>query len=142
MRIKTRYKTFGMLLGLSFVELKAIQKTNMFDMEDALMQVVITWLQQKYNTTKFGLPTWRRIVEAIDSEAGGNNHALAKQIASHHPGSHLLSHGTQKLLIIHSTVVWLLSLIFFICLPIVYTDLHYFMFYFRITSYTRILYHN
>lgn len=87
-QVKTRYKTFGMILGLGFTELEAIQKTNVFDVEDALAAVVITWLRQKYNVKKFGHPTWRRIVEAIDNEAGGNNHALAKRIAKNHPGIH------------------------------------------------------
>ena len=87
MQVKTRYKTFGMMLGLGFTELEAIQRTNAFDVEDALVAVVITWLRQKYNVEKFGHPTWRRIVEALDNEAGGNNHALAKRIARNHPGT-------------------------------------------------------
>ena len=35
---------------------------------------------------KFGKPTWRRLVEAVKSNAGGNNPALAQTIAEDHPG--------------------------------------------------------
>ena len=35
---------------------------------------------------KFGKPTWRRLVEAVEDPAGGNNYALALQIAAEHPG--------------------------------------------------------
>ena len=43
------------------------------------------WLRHSYGVDKYGAPTWQRLVEAVDDEAGGNNHALAKKIASNHP---------------------------------------------------------
>ena len=45
----------------------------------------VTWLQGSYNVQKFGPPTWRMLVKAVDSPAGGNDHNLAKKIASNHP---------------------------------------------------------
>ena len=43
-----------------------------------------------YNQVKrFGKPTWRRLVEAVEDPAGGNNHALALNIAAEHPGMQL-----------------------------------------------------
>ena len=38
---------------------------------------------------RFGKPTWRRPVEAVEDRVGGNNHALALQIAAEHPGMQL-----------------------------------------------------
>jgi len=35
---------------------------------------------------KFGKPTWRRLVEAVKDDMGGNNPALAQTIAREHPG--------------------------------------------------------
>ena len=86
--VKVNYKAFGMILGLSYAQLESIQKTPLciVDIGTALTEVVLTWLRQKYNTARFGLPTWRKLVEAVDSEAGGNDHTLAKEIAVHHPG--------------------------------------------------------
>ena len=35
---------------------------------------------------KFRKPTWGRLVEAVEDNAGGNNCALAQTIAGDHPG--------------------------------------------------------
>ena len=35
---------------------------------------------------RFGNPTWRRLVEAVEDPVGGNDHALAQKIAAKHPG--------------------------------------------------------
>ena len=41
---------------------------------------------------RFGKPTWRRLVEAVEDHVGGNNHALAQAIAAEHPGVCACSH--------------------------------------------------
>ena len=40
---------------------------------------------------KFGKLTWRRLVEAVKDKGGGNNPALAENIAREHPapGKHI-----------------------------------------------------
>ena len=35
---------------------------------------------------RFKKPTWRRLVEAVKDDVGGNNPALAQRIAREHPG--------------------------------------------------------
>ena len=35
---------------------------------------------------RFGKPTWKRLVEAVEDRGGGNNPALAQEIAKDHPG--------------------------------------------------------
>jgi len=35
---------------------------------------------------RYGKPTWRKLVEAVENKVGGNNCALAKEIAAKHPG--------------------------------------------------------
>ena len=35
---------------------------------------------------KYGMPTWRRLVTAVQCHAGGNNPALAQTIATEHSG--------------------------------------------------------
>ena len=54
-------------------------------MDQAFSEMLLVWLRHSYNVDKHRPPTWRRLVEAVDSDAGGNNHALAKKIASNHP---------------------------------------------------------
>ena len=36
---------------------------------------------------RFGKPTWRRLVEAVEDKVGGNNPALAQKIAGDHPSA-------------------------------------------------------
>ena len=55
------------------------------NINQAFMEVLLAWLRHRYNIKRYGPPTWRRLVEAMDNPAGGNNHALAKTIAEHYP---------------------------------------------------------
>ena len=44
---------------------------------------------------KFGKPTWRKLVEAVEDKVGGDNPALAQTIAGEHlgaPGNHIYSY--------------------------------------------------
>ena len=85
--IQSAYHPLGQWLRLSNDDLKAIHKAypdeSMAD--QALKDVLLLWLNQKYRVEKFGPPTWRMLVEAVDKMTGGNNHELAKEIASNHP---------------------------------------------------------
>ena len=51
---------------------------------DYLKAVLRKWLCKEYNTEKHGLPTWRKLVEAVAKPAGGNNPDLAREIAKKH----------------------------------------------------------
>ena len=44
------------------------------------------WLNQTYETDRFGLPSWKLLVDAVAHRRGGNNPALARQIATKHNG--------------------------------------------------------
>ena len=79
--ISSQYYDFGIALGIPPDVLNNIKE----EPNRALSNVLQVWLKQNYNTDKHGLPTWRKLVEAVDNPAGGNNHALAKAIASEHP---------------------------------------------------------
>ena len=83
--IQSRYYLFGIELGLPLREMEAIQKAFQLDIAQAFTTVLIRWLRHSYDVKRYGPPTWRRLVEAVDSPAGGNNHALAKTIAENHP---------------------------------------------------------
>ena len=77
--LKTCYYELGRELGLPPQELQDKP------VGDPLTGVLLAWLSQRYDTERYGVPTWRRLVEAVDNPAGGNNHELAKTIASKHP---------------------------------------------------------
>ena len=83
-KIKAKCFQLGRELGLPAAELDAIRTDCPQDIDQAFDRILLGWLRQKYNTDKYGLPTWRRLVEAIDDSAGGDNHALAMKIAASH----------------------------------------------------------
>ena len=68
-------------LGLGPSQLDTIKKNHPEDAEECLYDGLKCWIQRKHNTNKHGLPTWRQIVEAVDS---GGNPALALDIATKH----------------------------------------------------------
>ena len=82
--VKARSLAIGRTLGLRMGELDSI-RSSLQDHEQQLNDVVCVWLRQRYNVERFGTPTWRKLVEAIDDPAGANDHRLAKIIAQHHP---------------------------------------------------------
>ena len=52
--------------------------------ERCLEKTLSEWLQKAYDTTRFGQPSWELLVAAVADPAGGNNRALAEQIARKH----------------------------------------------------------
>ena len=51
----------------------------------ALQKVIILWLKQNYNVSRFGEPTWRMLVKAVAQRSGGGDGALARRMAKNHP---------------------------------------------------------
>ena len=93
--LKSVYMALGRSLRLRTADLKLIQEAypNESDPEQALNDTLELWLQQKYNVERFGPPTWRMLVETVDRKAGGNNHDLAKEIASDHPAAGIVDNS-------------------------------------------------
>ena len=80
-------------LGLPHPLLSKIKKDQAGDTDACLHEGLTNWLRRNYNTEKHGLPTWRRLVEAVGLPSGGNNHALALKIAKEHKSKLLLYSG-------------------------------------------------
>ena len=83
--IKYNYYQLGVALGLPAGELDSIRAVYFYSVDQAFCAVLLVWLRQRYDVGRHGPPTWRRLVEAVDSPNGGNNTALAVTIASRHP---------------------------------------------------------
>ena len=82
--LQSVYYPLGQSLRLDIADLKAIHDAYP-NADQALEEVILLWLEKKYNVEKYGPPTWRMLVKAIDRKKGGNNHELAKIIASKYP---------------------------------------------------------
>ena len=79
-----------MALGLPVGELQTIRQSNLQNIAQAFTEVLLTWLKQLYNVEKYGAPTWQRLVEAVDSPSGGNDHALSERMAEKYLVSSML----------------------------------------------------
>ena len=55
-----------------------------------LREVIIRWLRKVHNVDRYGPPTWKTLVKAVAAEVGGENPALAEQIANKHKGNIIL----------------------------------------------------
>ena len=82
--ITAEYYKFGLGLCLKPGELQAIRKSCGQDVDQAFTDVLLAWLRQRYDVAKYGPPTWRMLVRAVDSPVGGNNPALALTIGGNH----------------------------------------------------------
>ena len=80
--LTARWMAIGIGMGLTIGQLDNIKVGNP---DECLPHVIAHWLKRNYNTEKFGLPTWRKLVEVVADEAGGNDRALAGKIAREHP---------------------------------------------------------
>ena len=82
--VATNWKPIGCLLGIDDDTLTAISNNNSASADKCLIDMVTCWLQHNYDTSHHGLPTWEKLVQVIDSPAGGNNTTLALTIAQQH----------------------------------------------------------
>ena len=80
-----RWNDVGLALRLNPDTLKTVE-TQYRDPKSCLREVIIEWLKKSYDTNRFGQPSWRLLVAAIAHPAGGNDRALAEQIAARHNG--------------------------------------------------------
>ena len=83
--VAARWKDIGILLGIPANQLETLQ-LQVGRPQDYLREMLTIWLRKNYNLTKFGEPTWSKLVDAIRDSAGGGNSDLAMKIAKRHEG--------------------------------------------------------
>ena len=77
-----KYAQIGRNFGLAPSTIESIKENHPLagDNSKALQEVIITWVRQDFNTKKFGLPSWQKVVEVISNF----DKLLAKKIAEDH----------------------------------------------------------
>lgn len=83
--MKAECYKIGALLHLSRGDLRAIERKNV-DCAEAMMEIISNWLRWNYKWQRHGKPSWKLLVEAVANPMGGNNEALAMEIAKNYPG--------------------------------------------------------
>ena len=84
--LSERWRQLSTMLGLEDSLLSRIEKDYPGDVERCLLESIKHWLQCNYDIEKHQPPSWRSLVAAVDHSAGGQNHALAIEIANNHEG--------------------------------------------------------
>ena len=82
--IQAKWEDFALQLGILFNKIKTIKLRNNGEPATCLNEVLGEWVNVEYDTKKHGHPCWRKLCEATASPAGGNNKALALNIAERH----------------------------------------------------------
>ena len=83
-RVAHKWKHIGQALGLHHHELYTIELEYGYGVEHCLEKTLFQWLRRKYDTTRYGQPSWQLLVAAVAHPAGGNDRSLAKRIAARH----------------------------------------------------------
>ena len=84
MDVASRWRSLGLALRLKPAELDSISTKNRDDPTEYLRDMLLAWLQQRYDVKRFGPPSWRMLCQVISKRVGGNNPALARKIAEYH----------------------------------------------------------
>lgn len=78
--LESEFESLAMRLHLPFKTLKIIKTDYYSSTRSAFVQVITEWVILNYNHTKFGKPSWKSLVKAVDFM----DHKRAKQIATKH----------------------------------------------------------
>jgi hypothetical protein len=84
MEVLSEWKAIGIGFGLKFSKLREIEETHHGNLKKCFMDVLINWLNGNYDGSKFGKPSWRKVVEIVADPAAADNMVLAKRIAGKH----------------------------------------------------------
>ena len=80
-----KWKDIGLALRLHPDILNTIE-ADYEDSKSRLREVLTKWLKKSYDTAHYGQPTWKLLVAAVANPAGGDDRALAEQIAGRRNG--------------------------------------------------------
>ena len=100
-RLAAQSLSVGSHLGLSPSFLEGVKQSSC-DPEERLRMILTEWLRWNYDHKTHGLPSWRRLVQAVDKR----NHWLAMKMARQHKGKIYL----QVCIMVHCSIIILCSL--------------------------------
>ena len=81
--LAAKWKQLGGYLGLRIGVMDTIKRDNPNDSSACWSEALQHWIQQDYNTARFGLPSWRTLLEAIAQQ----NRRVFKTLAEKHKAS-------------------------------------------------------
>ena len=83
--LASKWRLVGIGLGLNSSRVDNIQDLCHGKPKESIGEVVSDFLKKRYNTEKFGEPSWQSVVKVVAHPAAGDDKELAKKIARDHP---------------------------------------------------------
>ena len=101
--VAAKWDNIWLALGLPGEERHTTARDWNYDCSKCLEATIERWLKQNYDIDEIHeKPSWKMLVQAIKDPCGGNNNALAKEIAQKY-------RGTNQYLIITVTIITICS---------------------------------
>ena len=83
--VAAKWEGIGSALGL-LAHFADDIKSNCKNVNECLRATLKKWLNKNYDTIKHGQPSWKQLTRAVSHSCGGENCALAEEIAKRHKG--------------------------------------------------------
>ena len=83
LEVISKWEMIGIAFGLKPSKIEEIEAERS-NLKGRLVDVLKNWLKRCYNVDKFGVPSWRKVVEVVADPGAGENLVLAKTIAEAH----------------------------------------------------------
>ena len=83
--LHSRWREVGIQLHIRNYDVENVYAQHM-EPARAMGTIVALFLRRNYNVAKFGPPTWKAIVEAVEKPSGGANVAQAERINNEYAG--------------------------------------------------------
>ena len=84
--LASKWMSLGAYLGCSIALIDQIKSEYSNDSKSCLNEVLKHWIQQNYDSKRYGAPSWRRLLKAIALV----NKLQFMKLASRHQGRHFL----------------------------------------------------
>ena len=81
--LAVKWKELSLYLRLSCDDIDSIKDNNPKDNSGCLCKAMDYWIKQNYDTTRFGLPSWRTLLTAVARV----DKRLCKELAIKHQGN-------------------------------------------------------
>ena len=82
--LSAHWENLSGFLGLSIGLIDEIKADSRISVNECWNEALKNWIKQNYKTSRFGLPSWRTLLEAIARV----NKLLFKRLADSHKGTH------------------------------------------------------
>ena len=113
--LAAKWKQLSGFMGLSFKIIRMIKDNNPDDNEGSWNEALMQWILRDYNTEKYGLPSWKSLLQTVSrvnqplfEKLAREHQAKGRCTATHNVNIQLVQHNAQHTFGIESVSVQVL----------------------------------